>query len=188
MSTIPLLDVLRVVGENQGDKYIFLDEASIHPDWALVLKNAHDIGLIENGKLKIVATGSHSMNLAEAASKLRDRQGCLAKQFNVGGNFIHTPLRFPEVVEALRDEIDIYLARYMLRRPAARFKALTELAKGNIPQLFQDLYSDYFQLIQNTFESYLIHGGYPKAMNEFYQRNYIKPDFYYNVQKTTLTL
>ena len=48
------------------------------------------------------------MDLAEAASKLRGRQGELVKLFNVEGNLVHLPLRFPEAVESLRSEITGY--------------------------------------------------------------------------------
>ena len=60
------------------------------------------------------------MDLAEAASKLRGRQGELARLFNVGGNLVHLPLRFPEVVESLRSEIDEFFTRYRLRRSRRR--------------------------------------------------------------------
>ena len=82
---VSLFELLQIVADSvEGDKYIFLDEASMYLRWALDLKNAHDAGIIERGRLKIVATGSHSMDLVEAANKLRGRQGCLAEKFNVG--------------------------------------------------------------------------------------------------------
>lgn len=87
------------------DKYVFLDEASMYDRWAQALKNLYDAGLIEDGRMRIVALGSHSMDMAEAASKIRGRQGKLAQRFNTGGNLIYVPLRFSEVVEALRPEI-----------------------------------------------------------------------------------
>ncbi len=106
ISNISLIDLITTIaGVNNEEKYIFLDEVSMYPRWAQALKNAYDLGLIEKSKLKIIATGSHSMDLAEAASKLRDRQGKLASLFNVGGNLVQPPLRFPEIVESLRNEI-----------------------------------------------------------------------------------
>ncbi len=188
LSNISLFEILRAIAESSDkDKYVFLDEASMYPQWATALKNAYDSGLVERGKLKIIATGSHSMDLADAASKLRGRQGCLAEMFNVGGNLVHVPLRFPEVVEALYDEIDEYFADTGLRRTAERFNILKELASGDIPTVLRDLYSGYFQLLRKTFENFLIHGGYPRAVNEFYDAEYIDPEFYYDVAELLIS-
>jgi hypothetical protein len=141
----------------------------------------YDTGLIVEGKMKIIAAGSHSMDLAEAASKLRGRQGELASLFNVSGNLIHVPLRFPEVVEAMREEIDSLLSRYRLRSPGARFEVLEELASGRIPGIVQEIYDNYFQLLQAVFEDYLIHGGYPRAINEYHRTGKISSDFYSDI-------
>jgi len=185
---VPLFKLLQIVADSvEGDKYIFLDEASMYLRWALDLKNAHDAGIIERGRLKIVATGSHSMDLVEAASKLRGRQGCLAEKFNVGANLLHVPLRFPEVVEALHEEINDYFADSGLRRSAVRFEVLLELKSGNIPPILRNLYSGYFQLLRSMFENYLIHGGYPKAVNEFYENDYIHPGFYRDVAELLIS-
>jgi len=41
------------------------------------------------------------MSIAEATSKLRDRQGRLVKLFNSRGNLVYVPLRFSKAVEVL---------------------------------------------------------------------------------------
>lgn len=176
---IKLSDLLIAIARtSRYEKYVFLDEASMYPGWAQALKNLYDAGLIDSGRMKIVAAGSHSMDLAEAASKLRGRQGVLARLFNVGGNLIHVPLRFPEVVEAIRDEIDRLFSRYKLRRSKARFNLLVQLSTGRIPPIIQEIYDNYFQLLQTILEDYLIHGGYPRAINEYHRTNRISEDFY----------
>ena len=71
--------LLSIAGAGGGEKYVFLDEVSMRKEWALELKSAFDAGIVSAGKLKIVASGSHSMDLAEAADKLRGRQGDLAR-------------------------------------------------------------------------------------------------------------
>ncbi|MCD6300643.1 MAG: ATP-binding protein [Staphylothermus sp.] len=182
LKEINLVNLLAAIARTSHfEKYVFLDEASMYPDWALALKNLYDMGLIEMGKLKIVASGSHSMDIAEAVSKLRGRQGELAKLFNVGGNLVHLPLRFPEVVESIRSEIDEFFTRYKLRRSSLRFKLLKELASGRIPDILQEIYDDYFQLLQVIFEDYLIHGGYSRAIDEFYKNNMISENFYSDI-------
>ncbi len=179
---IRLIEILEVIAmSSNNDKYVFLDEASMYPGWAQALKNLYDMGLIESGRMKIVSAGSHSMDLAEAASKLRGRQGRLAQLFNLGGNLVHVPLRFAEVVEALRREIDSFLSLRKLRTPRIRFEILKELARGRIPEAFRRIYDEYFQLLQTVFEEYLIHGGYPKAIDEYYKNEYISKEFYVDV-------
>ncbi len=182
-SISPLNLITRVAGSSDQEKYLFLDEVSMYSDWATEMKNVYDLGLIQKGKLKIIATGSHSMDLAEAASKLRGRQGQLAEKFNVGGNLLQPPLRFPEIVEGLQPQIHEHISQNTFRRPASRFACLLKLQNGTIPETLQNIYDNYFQLLQITFEDYLVHGGYPKAVDEFYKTkpNHVNPGFYFNV-------
>ncbi len=188
LSNIPLVEIIKAIAESSNEeKYVFLDEVSMHPRWAQALKNAYDLGLINKGKLKIIATGSHSMDLAEAASKLRDRQGKLASLFNVGGNLVQPPLRFPEIVEGLRDEIGEFFSRHKLRTPRKRFELLQELSSGRIPTTLKYIYDNYFQLIQHVFEGYLLHGGYPRAIDEYYKSNRIPAEFYSDVANLLIT-
>ncbi len=123
LTDIKLIELLEAISTwSNGDKYVFLDEASMYPGWAQALKNLYDMGLIENGRMKIIAAGSHSMDLAEAASKLRGRQGKLAQLFNLGGNLVYVPLRFSEIVEALRPEINEFLSIRRLRTPWSKIQ------------------------------------------------------------------
>ena len=182
LAEVNLMEILKAIAMwGEFDKYVFLDEASMYPRWAQVLKNLYDMGLIENGRMKIIATGSHSMDLAEAASKLRGRQGKLAQLLKLRGNLIHVPLRFPEIAEAVRPEISVFLSRHKLRRTEIRFKMLQELARGKIPEYLQRMYDEYFQFLQIFFEDYLIHGGYPKAVDEYRKNHYIGKEFYSDV-------
>ena len=182
LTGIKLIDILETIAKSSSlEKYVFIDEASMYPAWAQALKNLYDMGLIEKGYMKIIAAGSHSMDLAEAASKLRGRQGKLAQLFNLGGNLVHVPLRFSEVIEALKPEIDRYFTQYRLRTPGKRFRLIKELAQGHIPGILRRIYDEYFQLLQTVFEDYLIHGGYPKAIDEYYKNNTISRELYSNL-------
>jgi len=179
LRNVKLSDLLIAIARTSSyEKYIFLDEASMYPEWAQALKNLYDAGLIDAYRMKIIATGSHSMDLAEAASKLRGRQGTLAQYFNVSGNLTYVPLRFPEVAEAIRKEISELFSRYKLRIPGTRFNLLIELSTGKIPPIIQEIYNNYFQLLQVLWEDYLIHGGYPQAIDEYYQTGRISANFY----------
>lgn len=184
---ISLFDLISAIAELPGEKYIFLDEASMHRDWALHLKNLVDANRVQEGKLKIVVTGSHSMDLADAVSKLSDRQGPLASLFNLGGNLIHMPLRFVEVLEAIEPGIDQYLASYNLRKPSQRFDILRQLSSGSIPEILGDFYSRFAVLLDTTFEAYLLHGGFPKAVNLYYKKGRIDPEFYHDLAKLIIS-
>jgi len=80
---VDLFGSIDAIAQLPGEKYVFLDEASMRRDWAFALKNLVDAGLIERSKLKVVVTGSYSMDLADAASKLSGK-GHLASLFNLG--------------------------------------------------------------------------------------------------------
>ncbi len=179
LEDVKLVNLLKAIAfSGRFEKYIFLDEASMYPGWAQALKNLYDMSLVLRGRMKIIATGSHSMDLAEAASKLRGRQGSFAELFNVGGNLIHLPLRFPEVVEAIRGEVDRYFNERRLRTPGLRFELLKKLASGEIPEIIQYIYDNYFRLLQTLFDDYLIHGGYPRAIDEYHKTGAISGEFY----------
>lgn len=179
---IRLFQILETIAlQGEDEKYVFLDEASMYSDWALELKNMFDAGLIIRGKLKIIATGSHSMDLAEAVEKLRGRQGDLAMEFNLGGNLLFTPLRFPEVVEGVRDDIRSLLDRGKRRRVKTRFEALKSLGENIISSELRELHDKFFVILSELFENYLVHGGYPKAVKEFYEAGFIRKDFYFDI-------
>ncbi len=81
-------------------------------------------------------------------------------------------------MEAIRDEVNRLFSRYRLRRSGARFNLLVQLSNGKVPPIIQEIYDNYFQLLQTILEDYLIHGGYPQAINEYYRTNKISRDFY----------
>jgi predicted AAA+ superfamily ATPase len=91
LKDIGLFDIFKVIADTENyEKYVFLDEASMYEKWSLELKNLVDVNIVLKGRLKIIATGSHSMDLVQAAALLRDRQGELANEFNLGGNLLYT--------------------------------------------------------------------------------------------------
>ena len=178
------LELVRGTPSNgKKDNYLFLDEVSFNRTWATQLKNAFDEGLIEDFRLRVVATGSHSMDIAEAVRQLRGRQGAIARTLNLGGNVLQSPLRFSEVVESLQPEVRAYFARSYFRGVPKRFASLTALAAGSIPDGLKYVYDNYFQLLQGTLDDYLLHGGYAHAIDEFNSQSphQVSDDFYYNV-------
>jgi predicted AAA+ superfamily ATPase len=178
---VKLFQILQAISkQGETEKYVFLDEASMYSNWALELKNAYDANLINQGRLKIVATGSHSMDLAEATEKLRGRQGDLAMEFNLGGNLLFTPLRFPEVVEGVRKEVRRILDEGRRRRVRARFEALMALRNGEITSELLEL-NTQFNILSELLENYLVHGGYPKAVKEFYEKGSVDSNFYFDI-------
>jgi len=187
LKDVDLFGLVADIAQLPGEKYVFLDEASMRSDWALILKNLVDANLVEKGRLKMVVTGSHSMDLADAASKLSGRQGCLATMFNLGGNLIHVPRRFVEILEALRPDIDDYLRRRGLRRSSERFNMLLQLKQGTIPRGLEDFYSEFAALLEAVFEDYLLHGGFPKAVDQYHKEGIIDPEFYHNFAKLVIS-
>lgn len=121
------------------------------------------------------------MDLAEAASKLSDRQGEMAKMINLGGNLVMRPLRFSEVVKAIRKDINEFIANKKFRRPGYRFGILNSLRSGSIDDILRKFYDSYFVFLRESFENYLLHGGYPKAIDEYLKEGRISKNFYNNI-------
>lgn len=166
---------------DSGEKFVFIDEASLYPDWARALKNVYDMGLVEYGKMKILVTGSHSMDIARVAGLLRGRQGRLAERFNLGGNLLHMPLRFSEFAEARLRRLNEYIGKELLRRPGVRFDIIMRLASGEVDRRLEKIYVEYFRYLADDFEAYLVHGGYPKAIKDYYERGRIDNTFYSSI-------
>jgi predicted AAA+ superfamily ATPase len=182
LKDIGLFDILKVIADIENyEKYVFLDEASMYEKWALELKNLVDVNIVSKGRLKIIATGSHSMDLVQAAALLRDRQGELANEFNLGGNLLYTPLRFSEFVEGVNKEVSSLLSEIKFRKHKNRFNILKELSEGIVSNELEDLYNKYFITLDQLFKNYLIHGGYPKAIKEFYEQGKINNNLYSNL-------
>jgi len=74
------------------------------------------------------------------------------------------PLRFIEVLEAIRPDIDDYLRRRGPRVASERFGVLLQLRRGTIPRALEDFYGEFTALLDAVFEDYLLHGGFPKAV------------------------
>ena len=182
LGNISLLEILETLAETEGDKYIFLDEVSMYENWSLDLKNISDLGLLYQGRLIIIATGSHSMDLAQAAEKLSSsRRGELATAFNLGGNLLFTPLRFSEVADGLSSDLYSYLSSGRKREAGTRFNILVNLKEGKISENLWELYNRFGASLEEMFEAYLIHGGYPKAVKEFHENKEITENFYYEI-------
>jgi len=185
----PLRLIEGTPADTDGDNFLFLDEVSFYDGWATELKNAFDAGLIDNRRLKVVATGSHSMDLSEAVSKLRGRQGPISESLNLGGNLLQAPLRFPEVVDSLQPEIQEHLTRTWFRKPKTRFACLLQLKSGEIPPSLEYIYDNYFQLLNGTLDDYLVHGGYPHAIDEFNKKSprQVSANFYSTVAELLIS-
>lgn len=184
------VELIRWAGtQGTGERLLFLDEVSMNEDWAAEVKSAVDLGLITKGNLKVVLLGSHSMDLAKAASMLKGRQGKLAEKLGGGGNLPVTPLRFSEVVESLRLEMTDYLTSASLTDQNAKFDCLLRLKSGAIPESLNRLYADYFSVLKSMFEDYLLHGGYPKAANEYAKSvgKSIPQQFYFDVSSLLIS-
>lgn len=165
-----------------GNLYLLLDEVSMNKDWALILKNLVDQGIYSKNVM-IIATGSHSMDLAEARSKLSGRQGACSKVFNLSGNLVYYPLRFSEVVESLYEDFNDYLIRKKLRKPRNRYNILKSLQKGIIAPEVEKIYDLFYSTLQEAFLDYLIHGGYPKVIDIFNKQKTIPSNEYFDLAK-----
>lgn len=152
-------------------KYIFLDEISSVRDWEKGLKYLVDTGALENAS--VVLTGSHSIDIKSSIERLPGRRG------EGGGTLdkIFFPMRFSEYVEALDPDIKKFMEANDLIESSKRQKIISNLFEGKA-DLLQNTLLLYQPEIDRLFDQYLITGGIPRSINEFFSKNKIDSSIY----------
>jgi len=142
---------------NTGEKYIFLDEVSRIKDWQRAIKSMKDSGELE--KCFILATGSHSLDLKHGIERLPGRTGKLGK------DLILLPMSFSEYISLLNPEI------------ANKIKKSKTFSIEDINKKI-DIIRVYDSELKILFSQYLITGGFPLVINEFFSNNKISDYLY----------
>ncbi len=120
-------------------RYCIIDEITYVPHWDKAIKYAADAGLLEN--VILILTGSDLILIQEAMMRFPGRRG---KSSIV--NFHLYPLSFRETV-ILKQRSTVQLDECLADNPS----------------------SAAMQMLFDEFRSYLMHGGYLKAMNDLVQ-------------------
>ena len=176
-----LRDFLARRRDYTGDAYIFLDEVSSMKDWQVAVKDLYDAGLLTKTRVKLLITGSHSLDVKRGAEVLGLRKGVMLE----GGNDkLLLPMKFSEYAyykeqlagkHALRD---FFTAERFLE-VEKRLEAFRELAKlgGRMPSTLE-MAETYLNELYAYFEDYLLTGGYPLAIRQHLTLGRIDPSVY----------
>jgi len=152
-----------------GDAYVFLDEVSSLRDWQVAVKDLYDAGLLTKNKVKLLITGSHSLDIKKGAEVLGLRKGLMLE----GGNDkLLFPMKFAEYAyyreqlagkRALRD---LFTGERFLKIQK-RLEAFKELTKpgGKMPSILE-MAETYLNELYAYFGDYLLTGGYPLAIRQ----------------------
>ncbi|MCQ1535701.1 ATP-binding protein [Methanosarcina sp. KYL-1] len=152
-------------------KYIFLDEISSVRDWEKGLKYIADTGALKNST--VVLTGSHSIDIKNSIERLPGRrgegEGTLDKIF--------FPMKFSEYAETLNPDLKQFMEANGLTEGPKRQEILSTLLEGRASPLLS-LLLVYQSELDRLFDQYLITGGIPRAINEFFSKNKIDSSIY----------
>ena len=161
---IELLELVRGYLEfadsnNVHEKYIFLDEISGIENWQKAIKLLVDSGELDDTCL--VLTGSHTLDIKYGFERLPGRTG------KYGKDYLLLPLTFSEFVSLMLPDITASI------KPATSLSiaAINEAVNRAVP---------FSRELKVLFNQYLAAGGFPLAINEFYEENAI-PDYIYEL-------
>lgn len=144
---------------NIGKKYIFLDEISGIENWQKAIKL-----LVDTGELKdtcVYLTGSHTLDIKYGFERLPGRTG------KHGRDYTLLPLSFREFASLVKPET-------MDKVMPIRTISIEQVnrAAGELMPFEREL--------KVLFNQYLMTGGFPLAINEFYAEGKI-PDYVYEI-------
>ena len=152
-------------------KYLFLDEISSVKNWEKGLKY-----LVDTGKLKnttILLTGSHAIDLKYSIERLPGRRG----EGDGTLNKILLPMKFAEFAETVDPSIKDLFKKYSILKSERRQEIIFGLFDNNVDPVL-DLLRIHQSDLDRLLEQYLITGGIPKPINEFYAQNRIDNSTY----------
>ena len=143
-------------GENRC--YLFLDEISSVSGWQKGIKWLYDSGSLQN--CTVVVTGSHSVDIRNAAERLPGRRGEVSDNHDK----ILLPMKFSEYAsmrnDGIRDALKKHLSSVQDRR--AVFKRL--LSKEIDDRIYW--VGAHQDELDGLLREYMITGGMPKTVNE----------------------
>ncbi|MDW7733386.1 MAG: ATP-binding protein [Methanolobus sp.] len=156
---------------NLERKYVFLDEISSVKDWEKGLKHMVDTGFLKD--TSIMLTGSHSIDIKKSIERLPGRRG----EGDETIDKILLPMKFAEFAETVSPSIKSLFEENELWHNSRRQEILQGLFEGEIDPLINvlRLYQDD---LDTLFDQYLITGGIPKPINEFFSDGNINNSTY----------
>ncbi len=160
-------------------KYIFIDEICSVDDWSHEIIYFANKGNLENCSLLL--TGSHSMDIKQSTELMPGRRG--GKE-NESLDKILVPMKFAEFVRLVWPEfIDQMFDNKIIKQKDKKEKFFN-LFEGKISERLKDL-QVYQKQLDNLLEIYLLTGGIPSAINEYFEKEIISQRTY-NIYLTAM--
>lgn len=132
-------------GDQTGRKFIILDEITSFSGGVLAIKYLIDSGKDKN--ITYILSGSSSINIKKTGEYLPGRKG-------KGIDFIFYPVSFYDFLE--------------MQEPGIK-DAVNQISPGNMEKKYYELSSEF--PLTEKFDDYLVCGGIPRLINEFYMKN-----------------
>ncbi len=142
-------------------RWIFLDEVTYTPDWAVGIKAAYDLGLLKNAW--VMASGSSTLDLKAGGERLPGRRGVHTHE----NDLVLRPLGFREYLENLGHSFP----GLQTLNPREVYQVALEIAASGAP-------------VQHL-DPYLLTGGFPRSINAYLRHRWIPPETY-GVYQTAL--
>jgi len=152
-------------------KYIFLDEISSVKNWEKGLKHLVDAGILKN--TSVILTGSHSIDIKHSIERLPGRRG----EGDEPLNKILLPMKFAEFAETLSPAIRKLFEKNDLFQSEKRRNIIFGLFDKEIDPVLS-LLRIYQDELDRLLEQYLITGGVPRSINDFFSKNRIDNSIY----------
>lgn len=141
------------------ERYVFLDEVSRIKDWQRSIKSLKDSGELD--KCCLMLTGSNTLDIKHGADRMPGRTGKLGKDLTL------LPLTFSEYILLIKPEI------------ARKIKKVEGLSVKEVNNKINNARA-FDSELKTLFSQYLITGGFPLVINEFFSNNKI-PDYIYEI-------
>lgn len=142
-----------------NEKYIFLDEVSRVKNWQRTIKSLEDSGELKN--CCIFITGSNTLDVKYGIDKLPGRTGKLGK------DLLLLPINFSEYIRLIKPEI------------GKKIKKIENFSLREIKNKINHI-KMFNSELKVLFMQYLITGGFPLVINEFFSNKKI-PDYVYEL-------
>jgi len=142
-----------------NENYIFLDELSRIKDWQRSIKSLKDSGELD--KCCLMLTGSNTLDIKYGADRMPGRTGKLGKDLML------MPLTFSEYANLIKPEI------------IKKIRKIENLTIKEVSNKINDARA-FDSELKVLFNQYLITGGFPLVINEFFVNNKI-PDYVYEI-------
>lgn len=131
--------------DTSGQVFVILDEITSIPDGVLAVKYLIDSGKSEN--MTYILSGSSSINIKKTGEYLPGRKG-------KGIDFIFYPVSFGDFLEMQNPGIN---------------ESILQISHENMEKKYYELISEF--PLSEKFDNYLVCGGIPRLINEFYMND-----------------